>query len=130
MAPASEHILRLCAAQDYLQRLDNPQILLQEAFALVGGHRLEETVLFEDGMRRVQKSLLHLEGGLQPQVLLDRAAVQLLSALDGRRALRDALAEVARTADEPIADERFAASILPWVTELVQLGFLVPRREL
>jgi SAM-dependent methyltransferase len=129
MAPASEHILRLCAAQDYLQRLDSPQILLQEAFALVGGHRLEETVLFEDGMRRVQKSLLHLEGGLQPQVLLDRAAVQLLSALDGRRALRDALAKVARTADEPVADESFAASILPWITELVQLGFLVPLRE-
>jgi hypothetical protein len=129
MAPASEHILRLCTAQDYLQRLNNQQTLLQEAFALIEGHRLEETVVFEDGMRRVQKSLLRLEGGLQPQVLLDRVAVRLLSAVDGRRALQEALAEVAKTADEPVADENLAASVLPWVTKLVELGFLVPSSD-
>jgi methylase of polypeptide subunit release factors len=129
MAPASEHILRLCAAQDYLQRLNNQQTLLQETFALVEGHRLEETVLFEDGVRSVQKSLLRLEGGLQPQVLLDLAAVRLLSAMDGRRVLQAALDQVAQTAGEPLADENVATSVLPWISKLVELGFLVPSSD-
>ncbi len=58
-------------------------------------HRLEQTLAFENGEGVVREAFLRLEGGLAFRVSVDAGAVDVLSRLDGRRSVREVLAESA-----------------------------------
>ena len=112
---ASEHILRVFETQDYLESLDAERGLLDETFALVDQHHLEET------RRRaeLETTVLSLDEGLGFRTALDAHTAELVPLLEGTRPLRDVLAQLA------VGDaERFESAALPAVRRLLELGFL------
>jgi SAM-dependent methyltransferase len=122
VTPASDHVLRLFDAQDFLNGLDD-EALLTRPLVLTGDHRLDQTGRLDRGERIVDRTVLRLDGGLGTEVAIDSATVKVLSLLDGRRTLGDALTAAAATGN---ADERqFVANALPVVRRLVELGFLL-----
>jgi len=113
---ASDHILRVFETQDYLESLDDDRRLLDETFALVDQHHLEE----RRRRGRLEGTALSLDEGLGFRTALDEHTAELVPLLDGTRPLRDVLAQLA--AGEP---ERFESAALPAVRRLLELGFLV-----
>jgi hypothetical protein len=67
-------------------------------------------------------TVLRLENGLRFQVELDEGLVRLLSQLGQPRPLGEAIAAVAAQA-EGASQEEVAASLLPRVRRLLELGF-------
>ena len=123
---ASDHLLRLFESQDHLDTLDDDRSLLEDTFALVDKHRLEQTLTFTDGAAESRGTVLSLEEGLGFRIGLDEHTAHLLPLLDGSRPLREALAE--RTTDMGLGEQdsrRFEQAALPVVRRLVELGFLV-----
>lgn len=108
---ASEHILRVFLTQDYLESLDDDRQLLEETFALVEQHHLEETRKRDE----LEATVLSLDEGLGFRAALDEHTAQLVPLLDGTRPLRDILPQ----------EERVQSAALPAVRRLLELGFLV-----
>jgi methylase of polypeptide subunit release factors len=121
---AGDHVLRLFAAQDYLESLGDDRGLLDSPFALVDGHRLEQTFVCRDGRADLRSSVLSLDGGLAFRIGLDEQAARLLPLLDGR--------PVGAAVDQrsielelgPAEARRLEDDTLPVVRRLVELGFL------
>jgi methylase of polypeptide subunit release factors len=126
LEPAGEHTLRVFAAQDLLEGLDE-EGLLELRLALVGSHRLQQTLAARDGVLFAESQTLELTEGLRFAVGVDRHTVSLLPHFDGRRPLRDVLALAGGTFElEPEERERFVPAALPVVRRLLELGFLEP----
>jgi hypothetical protein len=126
LEPATEHTLRVFAAEDYLAALSDERELLEERFAIVDAHQLEQTLECRDGRFEVESQTLVLTEGLAFRAGLDRSTAMLLPHFDPRRRLADVLA--AASADLELPDdeyERYAAAALPVVRRLYELGFLV-----
>jgi SAM-dependent methyltransferase len=117
--PATEHLMRLFEAQDYLRGVADRRALLEETVALAAEHLVEQSVRIgaENGAGR---TMLSLRGGLRFQVEIDDPALALLSQLDGREPLGETLARLDPGDGPPLAD-----SALPMVARLLELGFLV-----
>jgi methylase of polypeptide subunit release factors len=123
---ASEHVLRVFAAQDYLEALEDDRGLLDARFALVERHHLEQTLACREGRAELQGTVLVLEEGFAFRTGLDVHTAQLVPLLDGRRPLREVLAQ--RAAEMGLGNEdavRFEAAALPVVRRLLELGLLV-----
>jgi hypothetical protein len=124
---AGEHVLRVFDTQDYLEWLDDAQ-LLESTFALVDGHHLEQTLAYRDGRAELRATTLTLDEGLAFRVALDDHTSRLLPLLDGRRPLRAVLSERADEMKLGRDDAaRFEAAALPVVRRLLELGLLVRR---
>jgi SAM-dependent methyltransferase len=121
---ASEQILRLFAAQDRL-RAGDARDLLEARLALAGDHAFEQRGRLDDGAGDGEPTVLRLDGGLCFRMEIDAPTVALLSRLDGRRSVGDAVGELA-AASTGVDPERLAAVSLPGIRRLVELGFLVP----
>jgi SAM-dependent methyltransferase len=122
---ASEQILRLFAAQDYLASASDEE-LLGGVFALADEHRVEQTLKLGGGQELVERNSLRLDRGLRFEVSIDQPAERVLSLLDGRQPLRPLLAEAA-TAVPGLTEERFVEMALPVVRRMIELGFVIPR---
>ncbi len=125
---ASDHVLRVFAAQDYLEGLDDDRRLLDACFAVTPGHRLEQTITCGNGGTELQSTVLSLDDGLAFRTALDEHTAELVPLLDGRRRLREVLAQ--RTAELKLGDgeaRRYEVAAVPVVRRLVQLGFLLPK---
>jgi hypothetical protein len=123
IGPATEQLLRLFAAHDFLSQLVDVEALLDETVSLVPDHRLDETGHLEPGTRAVERMVLSLDGGLRFEVAIDAATATVLTLADGTRPLREVLAAAAEAASAPV--DAFAAGALPVIRRLVELGFLV-----
>jgi 2-polyprenyl-3-methyl-5-hydroxy-6-metoxy-1,4-benzoquinol methylase len=124
---ASDHVLRVFAAQDYLEALDHDRRLLDGRFAVVPQHRLEQTLVCGDGRAEMKSAVLSLDEGLAFRTALDEHTTRLVPLLDGRRPLREVL--VQRTAELGLGEEeaqRYETAALPVVRRLLELGFLLP----
>ncbi|SRR6266542_1470837 len=124
MRPASDHILRIFAAHDFLTGIDD-EGLLEARVATVPTLRLEQRVKFADGAPQIEAMNVTVDEGVGFQAVIEPRAVLLLSRLDGRRTLRDALfgaAEAERTPAE--ANERYMAAGLKVVRRMLELGML------
>ena len=64
---AGEHVLRVFAAQDYLELLDDEHRLLEECFVVVERHHLEQSSRGSE----LQSTMLALDEGLRFRVALD-----------------------------------------------------------
>ena len=130
LEPATEHTLRIFAAEDYLAALTDERALLEERFALVDAHRLEQVLVCREGRFEVESQTLALTEGLAFRAGLDRSTAMLIPHFDSHRRLADVLA--AAEADLDVAEddrERYAAAALPVVRRLFELGFLVRADE-
>jgi len=123
---ASDHVLRLFAAQDFLAAAGDGDALLGARLALVEDHRLEQSGRLRGGETLLERIVLEHEGGLRFRVSLDPSTVDVLSRLDGDRPLRDVLRDASAAAPAGTSAEEFERRALPVVRRLVELGFAAP----
>ena len=126
LEPATEHTLRVFAAEDYLAAMTDERELLEERLDLVGAHRLEQMLVCREGGFEVESQTLALTDGLAFRAGLDRSTAMLIPHFDSHLRLADVLA--AAEADLDVAEderERYAAAALAVVRRLFELGFLV-----
>jgi len=120
---ASDHILRVFAANDLLAATADDERLLEERVRVVAKATVEQRVRFHEGVPRVEKMSLMMDEGVGFHAGLDPTVLQLLTQLDGTRTLREALAEGARR--DGVADlESYARAGLPVARRMFELGFL------
>ena len=122
LLPASLHVLRIVAAEDFLEGLARPEDLLDERLALVQAHQLDQRLAArEHGLAHLHTSL-SLDEGLGFVIGVDLETAELLPALDGSATVREALAERAR--ERGLEEERLEQAALPVIKRLFELGFL------
>ncbi len=120
--PAGEHVERLLRTHTYLAGIDDGRDLLDGVFALAGRQRLEQTLRPQPGGFAVEGAWLALDDGLGFRAAVDGVAVELVARVDGRRSLRQVIAEVASSLDVDPTEAEQAA--LPVVQRMLELGFL------
>jgi hypothetical protein len=126
LEPATEHTLRVFAAEDHLTELPDERALLDERFALVGTHRLEQQLVCREGGFEVESQTLALTEGLGFRAGLDRSTAMLLPHFDPERRLGDVLDTAACDLEvEPGERDRYTAAALAVTKRLFELGFLV-----
>jgi Methyltransferase small domain len=125
LEPATDHTLRVFAAETHLATLADDRALLDERFRLVDAHRLEQELVCRDGRFEVESQTLALTEGLAFRAGLDRSTVMLLPHFGVDTPLRDVLSAAAGDLEVPAADrERFTAAAIAVVRRLYGLGFL------
>ncbi len=125
--PAGEQLGRLVENQDFLVALPDRRALLDQRLLLVAGHRLEQVLRCRNGMYHVERAILQLEDGLAFRANVDAFNAHLLSLLDGRRTLREALSETATTIGPKEAElDEIESAALPVVRRMLELGFISP----
>ena len=124
--PASgEQIEQLIAAQDYIVALSDPSQLLDAKLTLTPAHRLDQVLRGRDGTFVVETASLRLERGIRFDSTVDAFSAHLLARLDGRRSLRDAIADTAKQfAADGIDEADFQKEALPTVLRMLALGFV------
>jgi methylase of polypeptide subunit release factors len=123
LRPASDHILRVFAAQDYLAGLADERALLGERLLLAEDARLEQRVVLSGREWSIDEITLALEQGLGFRASLDQATAGMLAALDGVRTLGEVAGELARL--EGATREAFEQALLPAARAMLAAGFLV-----
>ena len=122
-AAASEHILRVFAAEDDLRTLDQDSDLLDSAFRLVEPHRLEQTLYFRDAHYETPPARLVLQNGVGVVGEVPSSHLVVLFHLDGTRALRQVVSDVAGQIG--VDTDKAVFDILRTVRRLYQLGIVV-----
>jgi hypothetical protein len=126
LEPATEHTLRVFAAETHLASLPDERALLEERFELVEAHRLEQELACRDGRFDVEAQTLALGEGLAFRAGLDRSTAMLLPHFGANRRLADVLAAASSDLEvEPDELERYTAAALAVTRRLFELGFLV-----
>jgi len=123
LGPASDHIVRVFAAQDLLAAAPDDDGLLTRRFRIVPKH----SVVRRDAIGAPGGTVeLSLEEGLGFQASIDEHVARLLVRLDGLT-LRDALAAAARDGGLTGEDTaRFVAAGGPLARRLLAAGFIEP----
>jgi hypothetical protein len=112
------------AGEDRLRALGGDAALLDEVLRVAPPLRLRQTVAFRGGAPEVQEAEISLADGLPLRGAADGGTIRLLQLCDGRRRLREVVAEMARSAGTEAGD--VAGQALAVARRLVGLGFLVP----
>jgi hypothetical protein len=124
LEPAGDHTLRVFAAQDLLERIEDAD-LLDARLELVPSHRLVQHLEAAAGTYAVETQTLELTDGLCFTVGVDRHTASLLPHLDGRP-LHEALSAAATTFElERHERAAYVSAAVPVVRRLLALGFLV-----
>src|SRR5207247_6018976 len=123
LRPASDHILRVFDAGDYLAGLTVEHAILGERLALAAGDRLEQRAVLENGSWVFAEVALRLEGGLGVTAALDPGTAELLASLDGRRTLAQVVDDLARR--QKVSRESLRREAVAVVRGMLAAGFLV-----
>jgi hypothetical protein len=121
---ASAALLRVFAGEDRLRALGGDAALLDEVLRVAEPLRLRQTVAFRGGASEVQEAEISLADGLPLRGGADGGTISLVRLCDGRRRLREVVAEMARSAGTDAGD--LTGRTLAVARRLVALGFLVP----
>ena len=124
LRPASDHILRVFAAQDYLAGLDEGA-LRGERLVLAERASLEQRAVYRGREWAVAEIALSLEEGLGFRGSVDPTVAALLAALDGQCTLGEIAADLARS--EGVSSAAVEQALLPAVREMFAAGFLERR---
>jgi SAM-dependent methyltransferase len=120
---AGEQLGRMLDAADEAAGVDDDTSVLESVFALVDGHRLNQSLLYGEGGYAVAVSTVTLDDGVGLSGEVDAVALHVVLRIDGRRTLR---ALVAEAAEETGADqEELASSAALAARRLFQRGFLI-----
>jgi methylase of polypeptide subunit release factors len=125
LRPASDHILRVFEAQDYLSGIGDDAALLGERLALAETALLEQRATYRDGEWSVDEITLSLEDGLGFHASVDPTVAAMLAGLDGARTLGEIAAELAEAEDA--GRELVERALVPVAREMLGAGFLVRR---
>jgi len=120
----SAALLRVFAGEDWLRALGGDAALLDEVLRVAEPLRLRQTVAFRDGVPEVQEAELSLADGLPLRGGADGGTLRLVQLCDGRRSLREIVAEMARSVGTDAGD--LTGRTLAVARRLIALGFLVP----
>jgi methylase of polypeptide subunit release factors len=120
---ASEQLLRLIDAQDFLASVDDEDFL-DSVMTVAPEHRLDQTIRLRDGGELIERNILRLESGLCFEVSIDGAAERVLALLDGEHTVREAIVAAAAESGTPLVE--FVDSAIPVLRRLVELGFALP----
>jgi hypothetical protein len=123
VANCSEQILRIFAAQDFLEELADDQGFLDQRFVLAPDHEMRHALRAENGKWIVTSATLRQTGGFEFAGNLDVNVVSLLSGCDGSRTLRDLLADLAHRLS--VGFSVVAPVGLEVMRSLMRSGFLV-----
>jgi methylase of polypeptide subunit release factors len=123
LGPASDHILRVFAAQDLLHGLADDRALLAERLVLDEHALLEQRVVYADRQWNVANVELALQDGLGFNAGLDATTAGMLAALDGTRTLGDVLDDLGRL--EGLSRGDVERALLPIARRMLSAGFLV-----
>jgi hypothetical protein len=126
LGPASDHILRVFAAQDFLQSLDGDRALIAERLVLDENALLEQRVVYANRQWNVAGIELSLRDGLGFTAALDGTTAGMLAALDGTRTLGEVADDLARL--EGHARAEVERALLPIARRMLAAGFLVRAR--
>jgi hypothetical protein len=126
IGPAGDQVRRLIEAGDDLAGETGRAMLLDEPLVRSPRHHLEQVLRPRADGYNVEDAVLVLDEGLPFRVPADSFTMQLLGLIDGRRTVRQAIAEVL-TAHHQNPDTHEFAVALRTVTHLVELGFLLRR---
>jgi len=122
-ANCSEQILRIFAAQDFLEELADDEGFLDQRFVLAPDHEMRHTLRAENGNWVVTSATLRQTVGFEFAGNLDVNVVSLLSGCDGSRTLRELLAELAHRLS--VGFSVVAPVGLEVMRSLMRSGFLV-----
>jgi methylase of polypeptide subunit release factors len=126
--PASDHVLRVFAAHDYLSEPADERELLDETLGLVDRVRIEQELACRDGGYLVQAMTVVLDEGLGFRAGVDQNTAALLPFLDGTRPLREAVVAASRArALDPRDLQAFTIGALEIARRMLELGFLTRR---
>jgi methylase of polypeptide subunit release factors len=121
---ASDHVEGLFELQDFLA---GGRDLAYERLVLVDDHVLEQALHLEDGVFAVKGAAIRLTEGLGFQAGIDVWTAHVVTRLDGRRTVREAIADTAATlGPEGLSAEELGRAAMPALRRMVELGFLVP----
>jgi methylase of polypeptide subunit release factors len=123
LGPVSEHALRVFAAGDFLAALPDERALLDERLAPAERCVLEQRAVRADGNWALAEVTLALGDGLGFTAALDPGAAEIVAALDGRRALREVVEELA--ARQGVDRDALAREAADVAREMLAAGFLV-----
>jgi methylase of polypeptide subunit release factors len=121
---ASLALQRVFSGEDRLRALATNAALLEEVLRAAAPLRLRQTVAFREGVPEVQEAELSLADGLPIRGGADAGTVRLVQLCDGRRRLREVVAEMARAAGTDAG--ALVEPTLAVARRLVALGFLEP----
>ena len=119
---ASEQVLRLIAAQDFLAAAGRDE-MLAAVMTVAPEHRIDQSIRLRDGGELIERNILRLDKGLCFEVSIDAFAERVLALLDGERPLADVLVEAAAVSEAPV--DEFVEMALPVMRRLVELGFVL-----
>jgi methylase of polypeptide subunit release factors len=120
LGPASDHIVRVFEAADFLAR--DPD-LQRERFALAERSTLEQRAVLDRTGWALAGVTLTLDEGVGFEATLDPATAELLAELDGRRSLGEVIDGLAPRQD--VDPATLAREALPVISGLLGAGFLV-----
>jgi methylase of polypeptide subunit release factors len=124
-APASDHVLRVFDANDYLRATPDESALLDESPRLVDRVRAEQELSLGDGGYVVESMTLVLDEGLGFRAGIDQNTASLVPFLDGSRTLREAVACAAQARGVESEDlPAFTRGAVALVRTMLELGFL------
>jgi hypothetical protein len=121
---ASAALQRVFAGEDRLRELATNAALLEEVLRVAEPLRLRQTVAFRDGIPEVQEAEISLADGLPLRGGADAGTIRLVQLCDGRRRLREVVAEMARSSGTDRGE--LTGPTLAVARRLIALGFLEP----
>ncbi len=127
LGPAGEAVLLAFEVRDFLETVRDDESLLEKRLRVSPDARLEQHYEPAEGTWCLAESELRLQRGLAFSGRVDPLAVRLIGQCDGRRPLRDLIAELAAAIQEDPA--RIAPPCLQVMRQLIERGFLLPGRE-
>ena len=110
--------------RDFLEAMKDDRRLLEQRIRLSPELRLDQQCEWSEGTWRIMSAQLRLTRGLQYVGNMDRNAVNLITRCDGRRTLREALAQLAAAVGADL--EKITPDCLTVVRQLLERGFLLP----
>lgn len=118
---SSDHVLRLFEAADFLESRSG-EALLQQAFKLVDGHRVDQTLSYPAGSCTVGPAIFRFVPSIGVEARIDARAVEVLLECDAERPLGKLASEAAsrRGESETVTNELVEAA----ARQLVERGFM------
>ena len=121
--PSGDHLLRLFDAADFLESRNGHE-LFQYAYKFVDGHRIDQTLAYPAGKYVAGPAIFRCLPGLGLESRVAPGALEVLLECDGRRLLKDLIAETAERRHEPAA--AVATLVEEPVRQLIERGFMFP----
>ncbi len=122
--PIGDYILLRFALGDFLERAKNDDVLLESRLVVGPDARLEQECEWTPESWRIVKSELKLVSAMPFSGQVDRYSVAFLARCDGRRTVRELIADLAGAAH--VDASRILPGTVALLRNLIERGFLLP----